>query len=45
MVAVLLIRKAQEYEASLEGTDIPLALVGQAVDQPLFGTVNGKGLC
>lgn len=34
--------KTQEYEASLEGTDIPLALVGQAVDQPLFGTVNGK---
>lgn len=34
--------KTQEYEASLEGTDIPLGLVGQAVNQPLVGTVNGK---
>lgn len=34
--------KTEAYEASLEGTDIPLGLVGQAAGQPLVGTVNGK---
>lgn len=34
--------KSQDYEFSLDGTEIPLGLVGQALGEPLHGTVRGK---
>lgn len=34
--------KSQDYEVSLEGTEIPLGLVGQAIGEPLHGAVRGK---
>lgn len=33
---------SEEYEATLEGQDIPLGLIGQALNQPIYGTINGQ---
>lgn len=34
--------KSQDYEVSLEGSHIPLGIIGQAIGEPLHGTVRGK---
>lgn len=32
----------KDYEAAFEGKQIPLGLIGQAIDKPLYGTIDGQ---
>lgn len=34
--------KSEDYEAAFEGKDIPLGLIGQAMNEPLYGTISGQ---
>lgn len=34
--------KSEDYEVALVGTDVPLGLIGQALNEPIYGAVSGQ---